>query len=1259
MKYSIVSYLMSAVLLVVSLVPLIEADARIKIVESFELTGEDKAESVLNSEDVCDNGDILIIEDDFIFGIEASALNLEAKPFNQIMFSSFSMSSSGPIDIANSTLTWLFDSGTGTLTISGTGPMPNFTASTQPWISHRPNITKVVLENGVTSVGTSAFQSFAALKEIDFGTTVHTIGVNAFRSCASLESLDFTNSSVEIIGAGAFRDCTSLEKIDNFGAVKTIRGDGTNGAFAGCSALKDIDLNSVESIEIRAFNNTGIEELVIPASVTFIGPYAFQGNRLEKVTFDGVQIISPDSFWGCTGLKEIDFGTVHTIGNSAFRGCTALEDVDFKDVINIGENAFRDSINLKNINLRNVINIGHRAFNASGGSEIEELIIPVSVTSIGSYAFQGDRLKKVIFPAGVLDISPDSFWGSTGLTEIVFGPTVRNIGASAFRGCTSLTDVDFNYVESIGENAFRDSANLKNINLSNVTNIGIRAFANTGLTSVEIPGSIFSIGNSAFENCLALAEVHFPEDTQITIMNANVFTNSPITIHAFSNTYPHTYANVNSIPFVSLGNPSVPTPPPDPDLVDEPLLGSDLFWSYNSGAHILTISGTGPMPDFTGMHDQPWNDLKHKILLVIIEDEVTTIGDFAFSDISLLTNVIIGNSVTKIGEDAFFYCENLLNVVLPASVEVIGEGAFDGCTLLMSVLMSEGLTTIGDFAFRDCTSLTDITIPGTVTTIGDYAFNGCTQLTSVLMPDGLITIGRGAFRDCTSLTNITIPNTVTVIGDFTFRDCTSLTDITIPGTVTAIGQNAFRGCTLLEAVYFPNPNPTLSISLNAFDGSSNVIIHAPIDSFPIEFAIINGISYRLIGEAPEPDIDIPEEEHTHSTNPDNIYITNDPEDEEPDSGHIGSFNDDEGVYEIVGPRDEAGDEILYIRGADYRNFVGLWIGGILRRQGPLEEGGEYDAEEGSTRITIYAQTIQSLDNGDHVAVAAFTSETDSEELDIVAQKFTVYLYEPDDPVDPVDPIVPVDPIHPAVPTSPSSPSTPSGSGLRSSGGGNNNNQTAPTETQPLTEAPTPPDAGSETLAAGTGLQSSIQNVRTIPAAQDTDDGRTETTNGETSNEHHGTETSPEISGFVTDTDGNFIFEFDGKPMEFKLNLPYADFEGLYLNGEELEAGTDYTAQAGSTIIILAANRLSLLNEGLHTLEAVFAGETVEIAFLFTINEAAIEAPLAEEPLISAPPVEREATQNNFLLPIIIILAVILLAAVVYFFIKTKRSGEGA
>ena len=275
--------------------------------------------------------------------------------------------------------------------------------------------------------------------------------------------------------------------------------------------------------------------------------------------------------------------------------------------------------------------------------------------------------------------------------------------------------------------------------------------------------------------------------------------------------------------------------------------GTDLKWALDD-AGTLTISYTGSgsggsMQNWTYndycQRKIPWTNYQKSIKSVVIGDNVTSIGDYAFYSCSNITSVDMV-SVTSIGQRAFSYCTSLSSITIPDSVTSIGGFAFSDCKSLSSITIPDSVTSIGELAFQMCTSLTSITIQSGVTSIGNGVFSNCNSLSNIIVdegntmfssengvlfdknktklirypinksgdsydiPNSVTSIGVSAFASCKNLASITIPSSVTAIESEAFQECTSLTSITIPDSVTSIGDHAFESCSSLTSITIPN-----------------------------------------------------------------------------------------------------------------------------------------------------------------------------------------------------------------------------------------------------------------------------------------------------------------------------------------------------------------------------------------------------------------------------------------------------------------------
>lgn len=227
-----------------------------------------------------------------------------------------SAASSGNCGDSGSNVTWLLDDN-GTLTISGSGKIEDYRSDIdQPWYSNRSDITSVVIEPGVTSIGSLAFYKCSNLTSITIPSGLTSIGEMAFFNCSALTSVTIPNGVISI-GNFAFGSCTGLKSITIPSSVTSIE----NNIFQDCTGLTNITVDSSNpsfcSESGVLFNKDKTTLIYCPRRKT--GSYTIP---------DGVTAIGDYAFYYCSGLTSVTIpSSVTSIGESAFQHCTGLTSI--------------------------------------------------------------------------------------------------------------------------------------------------------------------------------------------------------------------------------------------------------------------------------------------------------------------------------------------------------------------------------------------------------------------------------------------------------------------------------------------------------------------------------------------------------------------------------------------------------------------------------------------------------------------------------------------------------------------------------------------------------------------------------------------------------------------------------------------------------------------------------------------------------------------------------------------------------------------
>ena len=379
----------------------------------------------------------------------------------------------------------------------------------------------------------------------------------------------------------------------------------------------------------------------------------------------------------------------------------------------------------------------------TGTITVPEVVEGCTVTEVGDYAFKG----------------------CTGITEVKIPNSVNTIGHEAFRGCSSLNKIDLgSNVTSISSYAFYGCSSLQTITgMSKLESIGISAFDNTYNTFIpwynSLPDGLLYLGKVLYKY-----KGTMPDNTTVSVKDGTIF----IASGALNECNGLTGLNIPKS-VKTIGNPIISN---CPNLTAISVADDNEKYDSRNGCNAIvetannmiiegckattfpnTITSIGSMAFYGG----GWTEL-------VIPNNIDSIGNYAFSRNSSLENVMIGKGLRKIMPEAFSNCQMLKSIavasanpyldsrdncnaiiekstnklligcsttVIPASVKTIGKYAFCSRGDLYTMTIPDNVEKIEDYAVETSYNLRSLTLGKNVKEIGDYVFYGCNALRSI------------------------------------------------------------------------------------------------------------------------------------------------------------------------------------------------------------------------------------------------------------------------------------------------------------------------------------------------------------------------------------------------------------------------------------------------------------------------------------------------------------------------------------------------
>ncbi len=413
-------------------------------------------------------------------------------------------------------LTWELDMDTNELVISGNGPMKDYQNETTPWHEYSDSITSVLISDGVTSIGKSAFWGMSDLTYVEISGTVQVIKSSAFSECERLCTL-ILNEGLKTIGWSAFYN-TDLHAVYIPASVEVVY----DSAFACCKNLQEFIVaegNPYHFADDNGFlyyrEGEDIYLVQCPASLEGVCELPY-----------GVNVIVASAFEGCDKITEIVLPDSLTgIYTAAFARCTALTQLTIPAFVEqIGQNILSDC------------------------TAVEKILVAEDNAYFCNddygVLFDKDMTKLIQYPAG-----------RGGHYDVPMG--TAEIWECAFMGCQKIESVFIpETVERIGYNAFSYAFGLREIKFSE----GLKViegynFEMTALKNVVLPASLECIDSNAFSTCISLEDlVVLSTDCVIEDGYATLGERGFTKVYGYTGSTAEAYANANGYSFTSLSH---------------------------------------------------------------------------------------------------------------------------------------------------------------------------------------------------------------------------------------------------------------------------------------------------------------------------------------------------------------------------------------------------------------------------------------------------------------------------------------------------------------------------------------------------------------------------------------------------------------------------------------------------------------------------------------------------------------------------------
>lgn len=599
--------------------------------------------------------------------------------------------------------------------------------------------------DGTKEIADKAFSENVSLTKVTLPASLERVGANAFSNCMSLETVSFAAESKQLVIDDRAFNNTAVSSVSLPAGVSALGDE----VFTN-SALAEIEFaanSSLTALGNNVFSNTDLVNVTLPAGLRVLGNSVFRNCTLleSAVLPEGLTTMGDATFYGCSALTSVSLpSTLHTMGTETFYGCSSLTRITFaanSQIETLSYDTFSGCTSLEEIELPASLTeiAGKDTENSNSYGLFQNMTSLKRVTFaegskclvIGASAFEGSSLESFTIPSSVTTIGSLAF-ASTKLTQISIPRTVTRMDNYAFSSCTLLEEVRIEAgLVAIPEYAFQN---------------------NTALVSVNIPSTVTSVAATAFNGCTALKSINLDSaNTALTVEDGVLYNAAkteilfmPAAIESFRIPAELTMSNLPAILSGAAGLEEITVEEGNPVYRASGGALYDMNWNLLLIPAAMTEFVIPKEVTSLTVKDANENTLFYgkAIKTITYEDGRTqglriqsgAMGQGVFVGLSALESAVLPDN-TVIGAYAFFHCAKLTSVTFGAGTGTIGANAFAG-TGIKNLVLTEGFTSIGKEAFLSCTALAAVTFPASLTSIDATAFNGCSALAQLSLNEG-------------------------------------------------------------------------------------------------------------------------------------------------------------------------------------------------------------------------------------------------------------------------------------------------------------------------------------------------------------------------------------------------------------------------------------------------------------------------------------------------------------------------------------------